>query len=96
MPGTKQERQVETAMGEGNDQKSPASGRTVVTDIAKENNPAKQRELATNFHQFLTDGNIDIQDHNIYYKHFTALVAFPGTYMTKVTYGHGIGEAGIG
>ena len=37
----------------------------------------------------------DLRDLNRYYKHFTALVKVLGKYMTKVTYGHGIGSAGI-
>ena len=42
------------------------------------------------------DGNINLQDLNGDYKHFTALVAVPRTYTMKATYGHVIGASGIG
>ena len=74
----------------------PSATGTIRTATAKDNNHAKQWALATTLHQFLTDGNINLQDLNGDYKHFTALVAVPGTYMTKVTYSQRIGAAGIG
>ena len=73
----------------------PESTGNVATTTTKANTPAGQRALATTLHQFLTDGNRNLQDLNGYYKHFTAIVAVPGTYMKKFTYGHGIGAAGI-
>ena len=73
----------------------PAATGTVAASIVKSNNPVRQQALATTLHQFLTDGNSNLQDLNGDYKQFTALMAVPGTYMTKVTYGHGIGAAGI-
>ena len=63
--------------------------------ITKANTPFKQPALAETLHQFLRDVNSNPQDLYRYHKHFTALVAVPGTYMTKVTYGHGIGAEGI-
>ena len=74
----------------------PATSGTVATAIVKSNNNAKKRALTTTLHQFLTDGNIDLQDLNGDYKNFTMIVAVPGTYMTKVAYGNGIRASCIG
>ena len=63
--------------------------------IAKANTPSEQLALVTTLHQFLRDGNRNLRDLNGDYKHFTALVVVPGTYMKKFIYGHRIRSAGI-
>ena len=60
------------------------------------NPPAKQWDLLKILHQFLMDRNINLRNLNGDYRHFMVLVAVPGAYMTKFSYGHGIGVAGIG
>ena len=76
--------------------KLQASMGTVTTDIVKANTPDKQQALTTTIHPFLMDGKINLQDLDGDYKQFTDIVVVPGTYVTKVTYGHGIGSAVIG
>ena len=64
----------------------PSAMGTITTEIAKENNPAKQPALAETLHQFMTYDNINIWDLNGDYKYFRYLVAVPVDHMKKVTY----------
>ena len=46
-------------------------------------------------HQFLVDGNSNMWELNGDYKHFTALMAVLGAYITKVAYIHVTRAAGM-
>ena len=74
----------------------PEATGTVGMSIAKAKSTAKQQDLATMIHQFLTYRKVNLRDLNGDYKHSTALMVVPGMYMMKVTCVQGIEAAGIG
>ena len=73
----------------------PAPVGEVATAIATATLPT-QRQLASDFHDFLRDPTSDLRELNGDDRCFTCLLCLPGTHQLRLLYGFGFGTAGIG